>query len=469
MSRGTGADAEDRGVEKGLGALAGEDQGEQISIQKVALASSIGATIEWYDFFIFGTAAGLVFNELFFPEFDPVAGTLLAYATFAIGFVARPVGGVIFGHFGDRVGRKSMLIMTLLIMGVATFLIGLLPSYASIGVWAPVLLVALRIMQGIGLGGEYGGAVLMAIEHAPDNRRGWYGSWPQMGVPAGLLLGTLMFTALSLLPDDQFLSYGWRIAFLASAVMVAIGLYIRLKILETPAFVQVRATQAEARIPFVELMRTQPREVVLGMGIRYAEGLAFNIYGVFMINYITTSLELPRTTALVAVSIAAAVSLFTIPAYGRLSDSIGRRKVYAFGAATFGLFALPSFALINTGETVFIWLALILAFGVFYPAMYGPIAAFWAELFETRVRYSGVSFVYQFSGIFASGATPLIAGALLSAGGGDPWLVGGYMILVSLISLASVWALQETFHRSILPTGSAGAQPPRAAGSGSGA
>ena len=450
----------------GLGELAGEGQGEPMSIQKIALASSIGATIEWYDFFIYGTAAGLVFNKLFFPSFDPLAGTLAAYATFAAGFVARPIGGVIFGHYGDRIGRKAMLIMTLVIMGVATFLIGLLPTYDSIGVWAPVLLLVLRVMQGIGLGGEYGGAVLMAIEHAPERRRGWYGSWPQMGVPAGLLLGTLTFTALSALGDEALLAYGWRIAFLASAVMVAIGLYIRVRILETPAFTQVRETQTAAAIPFVELMRSQPREVVLGMGIRFAEGVAFNVYGVFMIAYISTTLELSRTTALLAVSVAAAVSLVTIPFYGGLSDRVGRRKVYGFGAASFGLFAIPSFLLVNTANTLLIFVALIIAFGLFYPAMYGPIAAFWAEMFATRVRYTGVSFVYQFSGIFASGLTPLVATALLGAGGGEPWLVGSYMMLVAVISLASVFAMRESYLDDILPTGAVQGPTPRAEAAG---
>ena len=446
---------EGEGAERGVGAIGGEAQGEPMSIQKIAFASSIGATIEWYDFFIYGTAAGLVFDEIFFPEFEPLLDTLAAYATFAVGFVARPVGGVIFGHYGDRVGRKAMLILTLLIMGVATFLIGLLPTYDSIGIWAPLLLLALRILQGIGLGGEYGGAVLMAIEHAPPDKRGWYGSWPQMGVPAGLLLGTLTFAALSLLSDEQFLAWGWRVAFLGSAVMVAVGLYIRVKILETPAFAQIREAQAEVKIPFVELMRTQPREVVLGMGIRWAEGLAFNVYGVFMIAYITSTLELSRTLALLAVSSAAVVSLFTIPFYGRLSDRVGRRRVYSFGALAFGLFALPSFVLVNTGEPVWIWVALLVAFGLFYPAMYGPIAAFWSELFETRVRYTGVSFVYQFSGIFASGLTPLVATALLGAAGGEPWLVAGYMMLVAVVSLVSAYLLPETYRREILPAATA--------------
>jgi MFS family permease len=276
----------------------GEELGQEVSPRKVAFASSVGATIEWYDFFIFGTAAGLVFNQLFFTNLDPITGTLVAYLTFAVGFVARPVGSVIFGHYGDRIGRKTMLILTLFIMGVATFIIGLLPTYEQIGIWAPILLVVMRIFQGIGIGGEYGGAVLMAVEYAPEGRRGFYGSWPQAGVPAGLLLGTAAFGLLSLLPNEQFLAWGWRIAFLASIVLVGIGMYIRLQILETPAFTRVRETQEEARIPFTELLRTQPKELILGMGLRWVEGLVFNAYGVFAISYIVSQLELTRSTAL---------------------------------------------------------------------------------------------------------------------------------------------------------------------------
>jgi MFS transporter, MHS family, shikimate and dehydroshikimate transport protein len=439
-------------LSEGMERLGGEEIGRERSIKKVALASSIGATIEWYDFFIYGTAAGLVFNQLFFPNFDPLVGTLAAYATFAAGFVARPVGGVIFGHFGDRIGRKTMLILTLLIMGVATFLIGLLPTYESIGIWAPILLLTLRLLQGIGLGGEYGGAVLMAVEHAPRDGRGYYGSWPQMGVPAGLLLGTAAFALLSLLPDEQFYSWGWRVAFLASAIFVVVGTYIRLRIMESPAFTQVREAQDEAQIPFVELVRTQPKEVILGMGMRFAEGVAFNVYGVFIISYIAGELGLPRITALLGVTTAAAVACVFIPIYGALSDRIGRRPVFASGAAFFGLFALPSFLLINTAQTVWIIVGLVIAFGVIYPAMYGPLAAFWSEMFDTRVRYSGVSFVYQFSGIFASGLTPLIATSLLAEAGGEPWLVAAYMVVVALISIAAAYFLKETFRKDITPT-----------------
>jgi MHS family shikimate/dehydroshikimate transporter-like MFS transporter len=437
----------------------GERMGEEVSPQKVAFASSVGATIEWYDFFIFGTAAGLVFNELFFTNLDPITGTLVAYLTFAVGFVARPVGSVIFGHYGDRIGRKTMLILTLFIMGVATFIIGLLPTYEQIGIWAPILLVVMRIFQGIGIGGEYGGAVLMAVEYAPEGRRGFYGSWPQAGVPAGLLLGTAAFGLLSLLPDEQFFAWGWRVAFLASIVLVGIGMYIRLQILETPAFTRVREAHEEARIPFTELLRTQPKELILGMGLRWVEGLVFNAYGVFAISYIAGQLELTRGTALTGVTIAAAFGVVLVPIYGLLSDRLGRRVIYSAGTVLFGLFAFPSFLLINTREPVLIWVSIVVALGLIYPAIYAPLAAWWSELFDTRVRYTGVGAVYQFSGILASGLTPTIATLLLGFAGGEPWLFVGYMIVVTAISLVAAYVSPETYHKDIIRTTSMVQEP----------
>jgi MFS transporter, MHS family, shikimate and dehydroshikimate transport protein len=441
----------------------GERMGEEVSPRKVALASSVGATIEWYDFFIFGTAAGLVFNQLFFTNLDPITGTLVAYLTFAVGFVARPVGSVIFGHYGDRIGRKTMLILTLFIMGAATFLIGLLPTYNQIGIWAPILLVVLRIFQGIGIGGEYGGAVLMAVEYAPEGRRGFYGSWVQAGVPAGLLLGTAAFGLISLLPDESFYSWGWRVAFLVSIVLVGIGMYIRLQILETPAFTHVREAQEEAQIPFTELLRTQPKELILGMGTRWIEGLVFNAYGVFIISYVTSQLELTRTTALTGVTIASAFGVALVPIYGLLSDRFGRRAVYGAGTVFFGLFVFPSFLLVNTREPVLIWLSIVVALGLIYPAIYAPLAAWWAELFDTRVRYTGVGAVYQFSGILASGLTPSIATLLLGYAGGAPWLFVGYMVVVTFISLAAAYFSPETFRKDITQTTSTVRRPETAA------
>jgi MFS transporter, MHS family, shikimate and dehydroshikimate transport protein len=432
--------------------LGGEDTGRDNSVGKVAVASTIGATIEWYDFFLYGTAAGLIFNQLFFPPGNPTAGTLAAYATFAAGFVARPVGGFIFGHFGDRIGRKTMLVLTLLIMGVATFAIGLVPTYAQIGIWAPIILLTLRVLQGIGLGGEWGGAVLMAVEHAPEGRRGFFGSWPQIGVGAGLLLGPAVFGVLSIvLPEEIFLSWGWRAAFLLSGVLVAVGMYIRLQIMESPAFTEIKESSDEAKVPFLELLRTQPKEAFLSLGSRFAEGVSFNVYGVFVISYITAQLKLPMTTALLGVSVAAAIMCVLTPVYGALSDRVGRRPVFAVGAVAFGLFAIPSFLLFNTRQTVWIVLALVVAFGIIHPAMEGVLSSFWSELFDTRVRYTGVSFAYQFSGIFASGLTPLIATWLLSAGGGRPWFLGAYMMGAALVTVISVFALRETYREDIEP------------------
>jgi len=424
----------------------------EADIRKVAFASAIGCTIEWYDFFLYNTFAALIFNKLFFPSFDPLIGTMLAYTTALVGFIARPIAGVFFGHFGDRIGRKKMLILTLLIMGIGTFLIGLLPTYQSIGVWAPLLLLALRVAQGFGIGGEWGGAVLMAVEHSPKGRRGFYGSWPQMGVPAGLALATGMVALLTALPGNMFLDGAWRFGFLISAVLVAIGIYIRLKIMETPAFLRVQQTQSVARVPFMDLIRNQTKQVLLGMGCRYIEGVVFNIYGVFVITYLVVALKAPKATALLGVTLASVVMLFFIPMFGRLSDRLGRRKVFGWGALLSGLAGFPALWLMSTSvhSPALIALAIVIPFGIIYAAVYGPEAALFSELFDTRVRYSGISFVYQFSGIFASGLTPIIATALLREGGGQPWLVAGYMLIVGLISTASVMMLKESVHADLV-------------------
>ena len=303
------------------------------AVRRVVTASLIGATIEWYDFFLYGVVAGIVFNKLYFPTDDPLVSTMLAYTTFGVGFITRPLGGLIFGHFGDRIGRKSMLVMTLMIMGVSTFLIGLVPTYDSIGIWAPVLLLLLRVFQGIGLGGEWGGAVLMAYEYAPPEKKGFYASLPQIGLAIGLCLASGTVALLStLLTDAQFMAWGWRVAFLASAAMVLVGMYIRLNIKETPEFSEVKARNAESRIPFFDMLRRYPGNVLKGMGARYIDGVFFNVFGVFSISYLTQTVQITRTQALTGVMAAALVMCVFIPFFGRLSDRIGRTRVYFWGS-----------------------------------------------------------------------------------------------------------------------------------------
>jgi len=319
------------------------------SIRTVAFASLIGTTIEWYDFFLYGTAAALVFNRLFFPTFDPLSGTLIAFGTYTVGFVARPFGGIIIGHYGDRIGRKSMLVLTLVVMGVATFLIGLLPTYDQIGPWAAVALVLLRVAQGFGVGGEWGGAVLMAVEHAPRGARGFYGSWPQIGVPAGLLLSTAVFTVFSWMPEDQFLAWGWRVPFLLSIVLVATGLVIRMRILETPAFVRIKSQAQAARQPIVEVLIRYPKQVLLAMGARFAENGAFYIFSVFVLTYATQRAKIDRQVVLNGILIGSAIELAAIPFFGALSDRVGRRPVYLFGAVMTAVIAFPLFAALDGG------------------------------------------------------------------------------------------------------------------------
>jgi len=416
------------------------------SIRLVAIASLIGTTIEWYDFFLYGTAAALVFNRLYFPTFDPLMGTLAAFGTYTVGFVARPIGGIVIGHYGDRIGRKSMLVLTLVIMGVATFGIGLLPTYAQIGPWAAVALVVLRLAQGFGVGGEWGGAVLMAVEHAPAGARGFYGSWPQIGVPAGLLLSTAVFAWFARLPEDQFLSWGWRVPFLVSILLVGVGLIIRLRILETPAFVRLKAARTEARRPIVEVLRTHPREVLLAMGARLAENGAFYIYTVFVLVYATQKVGIDRQTVLNGILLASACALVAIPVSGALSDRVGRRPVYLFGACSTALFAYPLFVLLDTGSTPLVWLALVVALVCGHAPMYGPQAAFLSELFGTHVRYSGASLGSQLSSVVAGGLSPFISTALLPYGRGALAL---YIVAMALVTIVSVLMASETRHGTI--------------------
>lgn len=424
------------------------------AIRRVVISAVVGATIEWYDFFLYGVVAGIVFNKLYFPSHDPVVSTLLAYATFAVGFVTRPLGGVIFGHFGDRIGRKSMLIMTLMIMGVATFLIGLVPTYEQIGIGAPLLLLLLRVLQGMGLGGEWGGAVLMTYEYAPKNRRGFYASLPQIGLAIGLCLASGVVALMSaLLTNAQFLAWGWRIAFMLSGLMVAVGLYIRLKVQETPEFAAVKAHNAELRVPFMDMLRRYPGNILKGMGARYIDGVFFNVFAVFSINYLTSTIKMNRTEALLGVMAAAVVMIFTIPYFGRMSDRISRPKVYMWGSLITAASAFPAFWLMSQsgGNVLLIWIAIIVPFGILYSSIYGPEAALFCDLFDARVRYTGISFVYQFSGIFASGITPLIATALIKSGGGQPWQLCMYVLFSGMVSALSAWMIGRSKSASDLP------------------
>jgi metabolite-proton symporter len=414
------------------------------SIRLVAVASFIGTTIEWYDFFLYGTAAALVFNRLFFPTFDPLMGTLAAFGTYAVGFFARPVGGIIIGHYGDKIGRKSMLVLTLVIMGVATFLIGLLPTYEQIGPWAAVGLVLLRVAQGFGVGGEWGGAVLMAVEHSPPGARGFYGSWPQVGVPAGLVLSTAVFAVFARLPEEQFLAWGWRVPFLLSALLVVVGLMIRVRILETPAFTKVKEESREARQPILEVLAKYPRQVLLAMGARFAENGAFYIYSVFVLTYATQQVKMPQEVVLNGMLIGAGLELFAIPFFGALSDRVGRRPVYLFGAAMTALWAFPLFWLLDTASPPLVWLALVVAFVFSHAAMYGPQAAFLSELFGTHVRYSGASLGAQLAAVLAGGTSPFIA-TLLLARYGTPALAM-YVIAMALVTIVAVLLATET-HR----------------------
>jgi len=417
----------------------------QTSHVKVATASLIGTAIEWYDFFLYGTAAALIFNKLFFPTFDPMVGTLLAFATYALGFVARPLGGLVFGHYGDKIGRKTMLYLTLLIMGTATAIIGILPTYETLGVWAAILLVTCRLIQGFGLGGEWGGAVLMAVEHAPENRRGFYGSWPQLGAPLGLVLGTLVFSVFSsLMSDAQFNAWGWRLPFLFSIILVVVGLWIRMTIAESPEFQKIKAEKQEVKMPIIDAIRLHPMNILLAMGARFAENGFFYIFATFTLAYATQALGMNRQDILNGVLIAAAIETFTIPAFGALSDHLGRRPVYIFGAIFSALMSFPLFWLLGTKVAVLAWIAIALGLAVGHAAMYGPQASFLSELFGTKVRYSGVSLGYNLASIFAGALSPLIATWLMVTYKPATWPISVYMIGLAVITLVSVYFAVET-------------------------
>lgn len=417
-------------------------------MKKVAVASVIGTTVEWYDLFLFATASALVFNKIFFPGFDPLVGTLLAFGTFASAYGARIIGAALFGHFGDRLGRKSMLLISLLTMGAATFAIGLLPSYQSVGIWAPIMLLTLRIIQGLALGGEWGGAVLMAVEHAPKHQRGLYGSWVQIGVPAGTMLANLVFLLFATtLSNEQLLDWGWRVPFLLSVLLIALGLYIRLNIHETPSFKAVEHKGTQVKVPLLEVMRKYWKQVLLGGVATMSTGTSYNLIVAFGLTYGTQTLGFSRGEMLTVVLASCVACIALLPFFGALSDRVGRKPIIIGGIIAEALVAFPMFWLMDTKVLGLVFAGYLLLMTAF-AANYGPIATFLAELFGTRVRYSGLSISYMLSGLLGSAATPLVTTALLSMTGKGS-SIAWYMIGSAIVSLIALLLLTETFKRDI--------------------
>jgi metabolite-proton symporter len=425
-------------------------QSGETGIVKVVFASLVGTAVEWYDFFLYGSAAALVFGKLFFPESEPVTATMLAFGTYALGFVARPLGGVVFGHFGDRIGRKKMLVVALMMMGVATFAIGLLPTYASIGIGAPILLLVCRLVQGFAVGGEWGGAVLMAAEHGSEARRGFWSSWPQAGVPLGNLLATgVLFVLAAFQSEATFEAWGWRIPFLLSAVLVGIGLYVRLQLEESPVYQEAKAEIAQkkdsaAHMPLVEVIRTYPKEVLIAMGMRMAENISYYIFTIISITYVTTYLGQDKSLILKMLLIGAAFQFFLIPAVGAISDKVGRRPLYLVGAVGVGIWGFVFFGLLDSNSSGKVLLAVVV--GLFlHSLMYAPQAAFFSELFGTSVRYTGASVGYQLASIFAGALAPIIAVRLLGdATEKNTFAVGIYVAVAAVITIVAVLAAKET-------------------------
>jgi metabolite-proton symporter len=428
------------------GAESGAGVGRE-EVRRTSLVSLLGSTIEWYDFFIYGTAAALVLNTAFFPSVDPFVGTLAAFSSFAVGFIARPVGGIIWGHFGDRIGRKKALVSALFLMGASTTLVGLLPSYATIGVAAPVLLFVLRILQGLAVGGQWGGAVLIATEYAPANRKGFYGSFPQLGVPIAVIVSNGLFLALEAgLGEQAFESWGWRVPFLLSILLIGVALYAQLRLEETPAFKEIAATEGgqKKRSPILEVLRSHPKQVILAAGSFIAVNGGFYVYIVYALSYGTKVLKLPESTMLVGILGSSAVNLALIPLFALLSDRVGRRPVYLAGAIGTVLAAFPVFWLIDTRSTFLIFLGLLIG-GIANSAMYGPQAALFAELFSAEVRYSGASLGYQIGAVLGGGLAPLIAASLYEATGTSA-STSWYLLAMGVVTAISAWLLHET-HR----------------------
>jgi MHS family shikimate/dehydroshikimate transporter-like MFS transporter len=415
-------------------------------LRTVALGSMIGTTIEWYDFYLYATASALVFKPLFFPHISSTAGTLASFATYAAGFGARPIGAVVSGHFGDRLGRKAVLVVALLTMGLVTTAIGLLPTYAEAGLLAPALLAALRVLQGLAVGAEWGGAAVLSVEHAPPGRRGLFGSFTQLGSPAGMLLATSVFyLTRKACGDAAFLSFGWRIPFLLSAILVAIGLFIRLRLTDAAVFGRLKQRDELVRLPVLEVLRSQPRNVLITTGLRMSQIALFVLLTTYSLTYLQDSFDKGSGVGLIAVLISSALGLVSTPGWALLSDRFGRRPPYMFGALAGVVALVLFFVAAASGSAIAVVLAIVFGVNVVHDAMYGPQAAWFAELFDTRVRYSGSSLGYQIGAVLSGGFAPLIAAALLVAGGGRPWLIVGYFAVLTAITVAAAYAARETY------------------------
>lgn len=420
------------------------------NIQKrVLLASLVGSAIEWFDYFLYGTVAALVFNQIFFVSENPTIGLMLAYASFALTFFIRPFGGIFFSHIGDKIGRKKTLVLTLSIMGIATMAMGLLPTYQAIGIWAPIILVCLRLIQGLGIGGEWGGALLLAVEYAPKEERGFYGSIPQVGIPIGMVMGTLALTIMSLLPNEAFISWGWRVPFILSIFLVFFGLWIRRGIDETPSFKAVKEKGQIAKVPIVTTLKYHWREVLIAIGAKFVETAPFYIFSTFIVSYATINLGFNRTTVLTAVMVASIVTSILIPMMGRLSDKVGRKPLYVWGSIAMMLYAFPYFWLIHQGSVVLLFIATIIGLGVIWAPITAVLGTIFSEIFSAEIRYTGVSLGYQIGAALAGGTAPLVAVALLAAFDNSYVPVAIYIMITAAISLIAMSRVTDKYKATL--------------------
>ncbi|WP_213422752.1 MFS transporter [Bhargavaea massiliensis] len=418
-------------------------------MRRVLIASLVGSSIEWFDYFLYGTVAALVFNTMFFVAEDPSIGLILAYASFALSFFIRPLGGVIFSHIGDRIGRKKTLVLTLSLMGVATFAMGLLPTYYAIGIWAPILLITLRLIQGLGIGGEWGGAMLLAVEYAPKEQRGFFGSVPQMGVTIGMVLGTLALSVMTLLPEEAFMSWGWRVPFLLSALLVVFGLWIRKGIEETPSFKKVQAEGSAPKVPLVHTLKHHWREVLIAVGAKVVETAPFYIFGTFVVSYATTNVGHTNNEVLNAVMIATIITTILIPIMGKLSDKVGRKPLYVWGAVGMIVFAFPYFWMLHEGSNIMMFLATIIGLGIIWAPITAVLGTMFSEIFSAEVRYTGITLGYQIGAAVAGGTAPLIATTLLLQFNNSYIPVALYIIFTAVVSLVAIWAVRDRSNQQL--------------------